>query len=148
MNFFFDRNMPRRIARMLEAYDSVNTVTHQDDDNRFDQNTPDVGLIATLAGERPSPVLLTADEAMQRNVEERSALAGSRLTIVFFRPSWHDLNVHTQACKLLALWPELIKETGRCREPTAFEVTSSARKMERLCLTRELQQGVQRKPRR
>ncbi len=148
MNFFFDRCVPIRMARVLDTYDAENTITHHDDDNRFSPSTKDVELIHTLASDRPKPVFVTADEAMKRVAVERTALADSGLTIIFLRPSWNELDFHRRTVILVNLWPDIVKHVERCREPTVFEITSSGRKAERLCLTRELMRGVKRKPKR
>jgi len=145
MNFFFDRCVPRRIARVLDAYDVQNTIIHQDDDNRFDQTTQDVVLIETIASDQPSPAFVTADQAMLRRSVERMASANSKLTIIFLRPSWNDLSFHLRTVKLMSLWPSIVQRVERCREPTAFESTSSARKLEQLCLTRDLLPKAKRK---
>jgi hypothetical protein len=73
-----------------------------------------------------------------RNPEERRALAMSGLTCVFFRKGFHSLPFHTQAVKLLTIWPEVVRETSRCTEPTAFEVTPAAKKVQRIGPTRLL----------
>ena len=138
MKFFFDRCVPQRLARILDAYDTDNTIIHQDDDSRFDEATPDTLLIETLASEDPKPVFVTADIRMRRNPVERIALADSDLTVVFLRPAWHDLDFHMQAVKLLKLWPSFVEQVERCREATEFEVTPSAKKLQRLGPTCEL----------
>jgi len=139
VNFFMDRNIGVRLARMLDAYDAKNTVRHQDDDSRFDKNTTDRELLTTLANEKPRPVFLTADLNMyKRRPDERKALAESRLTVVFLRRRFHHLPFHTQAVKLLKLWPQIVMETGRARQATAFEITPAATKTERLGPTADL----------
>ena len=139
MNFFFDRNLPERLARMLDAYDPINTVTHQDDDGRFDHTATDVYLLMTLAADTPKPVFMTADINIHRkNPSERKALKDSELTVVFLRRRFHSQPIHTQAVNLLKVWPEIVKETARCKEPTAFELTPSARKPQRIGYTKDL----------
>ncbi|MFB3892686.1 MAG: hypothetical protein ACE15C_11755 [Phycisphaerae bacterium] len=95
--------------------------------------------MAALSSETPKPVLLTADlNIYTRNPVERKALAGSGLTVVFFRRGFHKLDFHTQAVKILTIWPEITRETARCAQPTAFEVTPAARKVQRIGLTANL----------
>jgi hypothetical protein len=138
VNFFFDRCVPRRLAWMLDAFDPDNTVGHQDDDARFPPETPDERLISALAQDSSTPVLVTSDRAMRRNPVERLALAGSGLTVVFLRSGWHRLRFHDQAVKLLRLWPEIVHAVARVREPTVFEISPAARKVQRIGPTRGL----------
>ena len=138
MNFFFDRCVGERLARMLDTYDAKNSITHQDDDTRFAQIAADVDIVREIASDTPKPVLVTADEAMQTNTPERAALSASGLTIVFLKGGWHQLDFHVQAVKLLRIWPEIVKQVSRCREPTAFQISPLARKVDRLCRTADL----------
>lgn len=136
--FFFDRCIAPRLARMLDAYDAENHIYHQDDDRRFDDKIKDTDLIRTLAKDVRKPVFLTADTSMSRMHAERRALAESHLTVVFFRRTFHNLDFHTQAVKLLKIWPEIVHETSRCRHPTAFEITPAATKVQQLRATKDL----------
>ena len=74
MNFFFDRCVAVHLARMLDAYDRDNSISHLDDDSRFSNNTADVDWIRTIASDNPNPILITADQRMRRNPVERHAL--------------------------------------------------------------------------
>ncbi|NLF31087.1 MAG: hypothetical protein GX591_09400 [Planctomycetes bacterium] len=133
MKFYFDNNLPIRLARMLNHFDAGHTVSHITEDRRFQHNTPDVDIIASLAAESPRPVFLTADMSMYRKVPvERLALADSGLTIVFFRRNFDNLDFPTRAWKLVKLWPQIIAETTRCRVPTMFEITAKAEKVQSL----------------
>jgi hypothetical protein len=138
VNFFFDRCVAVHLARMLDAYDRDNTIAHLDGDNRFSPTTPDIDWIQTIAADQPKPVLITADQRMRRDPVERHALAHSGLTIVFLRAGFHKLTFHDQAVKLLTMWPKIVELVGRVAEPTAFEITPAARKVDRLCKTKDL----------
>ena len=75
MDFFFDRCLALRLARILQAYDIENEITHQDDDARFTCTDEDADIIQTLSQDTPKPVFLTADLNMgYRNPNERQAL--------------------------------------------------------------------------
>lgn len=128
MKFFFDRNVAKRLANMLAGFATEHVVIHQDEDGRFKVNSQDVFIINALANENPKPVFLTGDLNMRsRYPHERKALSGSGLTLVFFRKTFHQIPVHTQAVKLLSAWPAIVKETCRCRIPTAFEVNANGK---------------------
>lgn len=123
---------------MLDAYDRDNTITHLDGDNRFSPKTRDIDWIQAIAADNPKPVLITADQRLRRDPVERHALAHSGLMIVFLRAGFHNLTFHDQAVKLLTMWPKIMDVVGRATEPTAFEITPAARKVDRLCKTKDL----------
>lgn len=138
MKFFFDRNIAKQLARMLDGYDTEREVLHLDDDPRFNPRSEDVFIIEALASERPKPVFLTGDMNMRtKHPQERKALAASGLTVVFFRKTFHNTPVHVQAMKLLKAWPDIVNQAGACDRPTAFEVSANA-KLIRTCLTKDL----------
>lgn len=128
MNFFFDRCVSVRIARMLGAYERDHQIIHQDDDARFTTETTDVELITAIADD-PKPVFITADISQRREPLERKALRDSGLTIFFIRRGFHQLPFHQQAVKLLNLWREIVRLAERAKEPTAFEISPAARKV-------------------
>jgi hypothetical protein len=138
VNFFFDRCVAVHLARMLDAYDRDNAIAHLDDDHRFSANTPDILWIRTIAVDDPKPILITADQRMRRDPVERHALARSGLTIVFLRAGFHNLAFHDQAVKLLTIWPKIVEVVSRVNDPTAFEITPAARKVDRLCKSKDL----------
>jgi len=113
---------------MLAGYETAHRVMHEDDDTRFRPTSEDTFIIEALSHEDPKPVFLTGDLNMRTKYpHERRALAQSGLTVVFFRKTFHNLPVHTQAMKLLKVWPDVVRATSRCRRPTAFEVTANGR---------------------
>ena len=82
MNFFFDRGVAVRLARMLAAYDGHNVATHQDDDDaRFHPRSKDVEIIRPVARDEAKPVYLAADLSSRTVPEERAALRDSAMTI-------------------------------------------------------------------
>jgi len=136
VRFFFDRNIPIRLAKMLDAYDAGNIVLHHDQDPRFDEDSADTDIISEISQDKPRPIFITADVNMYtKNPNERIALANSGLTVVFIKKHFTSLSFHQQALKLLTIWPLIVQETTRCRRPTAFEVTPGARKLNLLGLT-------------
>jgi hypothetical protein len=138
VNFFFDRCVGVRLARMLHAYDGVHTIIHLDDDNRFERDSEDTFIINTVGADTPKPVYFTADLNNRKKPNERAALRDSEMTVVFFKDRFNNIDFHIQAVKLLTLWPIIIRDCERCPEPTAFEISPAANKPNRFCLTREL----------
>ena len=124
---------------MLDAFEIDHTITHMDDDVRFLPTTPDVTWISTLARDEPPPILISADINIRRMPVERQALKDSGLTIVFLKSGFSkNLKIHHQAVKLLKIWPKIVDRTSRAREPTAFEITPAATKVNLISKTRDL----------
>lgn len=121
---------------MIEAYDQDHAVRYLDD--RFDKRTTDADWIKAVTADLPKPAIITADGRIRRDPVERKVLAASGLTIFFFKSGFHNLDMHTQAVKLLTIWPQIANEATRAREPTAFEIAPAAKKVERICKTAEL----------
>jgi hypothetical protein len=48
MRFFFDRNMPPQLARMVDALEREHTARSYYDDDRFTDATPDVEWITIM----------------------------------------------------------------------------------------------------
>lgn len=136
--FFFDRSADLYIARMLHAWDRENSITHQDDDQRFSQDDPDTKIISLVASDSPKPTFITADEANRKRPDERRALARSGMNAVFLKSAYHDLDFHVRSWQFLRLWPQLVRDVSRARVPTAFEIAGSMRKLDRICATSEL----------
>lgn len=133
MNFFFDRNIAVTIAHIISAYAVTHQIKHQDEDSRFNSTSTDVFIFMTLASENPKPILITAD--LYKKHGERAALKDSGLTVVFFRSGFHNQSCHIQAVKTLNIWPTIVQETTTCREPTIFEISPNAAKVQRKCRT-------------
>jgi hypothetical protein len=139
VNFFCDENIPQKLARMLNHYDSAHMVCHIYDDKHLSAGMKDLELIKALASRRPRPVLITADFAMGKNPAERKALAESGLTVVFLRKTFlRNLPFNELASKMIRLWPEIIAAVQDCRRPTAFEVSGSGNSVDKFRLTSQL----------
>lgn len=120
MIFFFDRNIPCHLARMLGHFDRKNNIVHQDEDARFDRDSEDVHIIETLASANEKPYWITADLSQLKVPAERAALRDSGMTIFFCKR--HSVSPHHQAIKILVLWPRIVELAETVRVPTAFEV--------------------------
>jgi hypothetical protein len=137
-DFFFDECVSKYLARMLDAWDRRHTVRHISEDSRLGVTASDVEIINVLSREEIPEVLVTADCNMKRVADERKALKESGLTVIFLARSFSQLTPHTQAWKLLKLWPTVTREVDRVKVPTAFEITSSANKLNRIRPTDQL----------
>ena len=74
MNFFFDRCMPIRVARMINAYEIDHTVRHHDEDSRFHKRTPDDEWITILGQDDPPWIALSGDGRILTNKVMRVSL--------------------------------------------------------------------------
>lgn len=137
MNFFFDRNVPIRLARMIAGYEfSVVSVEHHDD--RFERTTADIDWMQSVAERSEDWAVLSGDGRILRNPAEQAVLASSGLSFFLLRPGWVNLPVHEQACKLLRVWPKVVDAADGVREPSVFEIPVSAPKVEFRNFTKDL----------
>lgn len=134
-SYFFDRNIPVLLVRLIDVYERQNTVVYLDD--RFDQRTTDIDWMSALRDDEESPVVICGDMRIMRNAAEAQVLRSTELTFVFLKPGWINLRWEELAWKFLKAWPLIVEQTSRARAPTIFELTAKS-KVERKCLTREL----------
>jgi hypothetical protein len=121
MNFFFDRCMPHRLARMVDAYETDHTVRHHDDDPRFKESTTDVEWLTALAADDPRWIIVSGDGRILKNRAERAALEEANLSCVCLTKAWMNMAIHEFAWKFLRVWPE-IAENAKVGVPSIFEV--------------------------
>lgn len=132
MRFFFDRNMPPQLARMVDALERQHTARHHDDDPRFNPTTPDVEWIQALGSDEPSWIVISGDGRILKNKTELSALREAKLTFFCLSRQWMHMKIYEQAWKFIKVWPELV-ENARGTTPRIFEVSGGAGlKVERL----------------
>ncbi len=78
MNFFFDRNIARQFARMIDAFDGENIIRPYDD--RFDHKTTDIEWMSELGSDKEDWFVLSADARILRCEKELLALRSSDIT--------------------------------------------------------------------
>lgn len=127
---------------MLSHYDRVNTIDHQDTDNRFHSRSTDLELITAVSSDPIKPVWVTADMKQRtRGNPERIALADSGMSAVFFRSGFNsDIPTRLQAIKIITVWDSIVHQCKRTRVPYVFEVSAqiSSDKVEPIHPTSEL----------
>lgn len=122
--YLFDRNFPRMIARMIGQYegDRGAVARHQDDDERFEIDTPDVDIIRTLAAVADRRwVLISQDKRITRRPAERAALTTAGIGFFYFGKAWSKMSTHEQAWKFVRAWPELV-DTAENHRGKVFEI--------------------------
>lgn len=123
MNVFFDRNVAIRLARMVAGYEGADvTVQHLDD--CFDKTTPDVEWMRAVAARGSDWVVISNDNRLLRNEVERKVLIETGLTYFILSKGWTGIPIHEQACKLLRVWPVILKTASTTRIKSAVFVVS------------------------
>ncbi|TVQ75334.1 MAG: hypothetical protein EA380_11135 [Phycisphaeraceae bacterium] len=135
MHFFFDRNIPVALARMLGCYDQAHTIIYHDD--RFEKNTLDTNWLSDIATWDPIPVVVSGDGRILRNPAELQVLRELPLTFFLFAPGWINLKWSDQAWKAVKVWPEIVASASP-RRPSVYRVPVSASKVEFVSLTGDL----------
>jgi hypothetical protein len=120
----FDRNFPRPIARMIEQYESNGGIIarHQDDDERFEIDTPDIDIIRALAADSDRRwVLVSQDKRIARRPADRAVLNAAGIKFFYFGKAWSRMNTHEQAWKFVREWPKLV-EVAEHHKGKVFEI--------------------------
>ena len=126
MRFFFDRNMSKLLARMVDVFDRNHSVVAHDDDDRFSPNTPDVEWIKILADDAPSWIIISGDGRILKNRTELSALKEAKLTFFCLSNQWMHMNIYReQAWKFIKVWPTIV-ENAQGTSPRIFEISGGA----------------------
>jgi hypothetical protein len=132
MRFFFDRNTPPQLARMVDALEREHTARSYYDDDRFDDKTPDINWIKVLAAEDPPWIIISGDGRILKNKAEMSALKEAKLTFFCLSRQWMHMKLYEQAWKFIKVWPDIV-ENAKGTTPRIFEVSGGAGlKVERL----------------
>lgn len=130
--FFFDRNFPRPIARLIEHYEQQFVARHQDDDGRFEIDTPDIDIIRALAADDGRVwVMITGDKHILTRPAERAVLVSSGVKYFCFGRAWFRMRTHEQAWRFLRVWPEVIEVAANHRA-RLFEIEGQNLKIVRV----------------
>lgn len=139
MEFFFDRNIPEALCRMLGYFDRNHSVIYLDD--QFNRTASDTDWLGDLAGRQPPPIVLTGDGRILRNPAECQVLRNSTLTFFLFADGWNSVSWADRAWKTVKIWPDIVRQATNTRKPTVFKIPISANKVERIALTSEIGGG-------
>jgi hypothetical protein len=127
MDFFIDRNVPEKLARMLDHYDREHTVIYKDD--RFEKTTLDTDWLTEIATWKPIPIVVSGDGRILKNPAELQVLRGLPLTVFLFASGWASLAWEEKAWKAVKVWPQVTKMAAGIRQPSVFEIPVSASKV-------------------
>ena len=109
MRFFFDRNMPPQLARMVDVLEREHTARSYYDDDRFTDTTSDVEWIKRLAADDPPWIVVSGDGRILKNKIELSALKEARLTFFCLTRTWMHMKIYEQAWKFIKVWPDIVE---------------------------------------
>jgi hypothetical protein len=144
MHFFFDRNVPVALARMLGHFDRSHTIDYLDD--KFAPTTSDTEWLTAIAVWEPRPVVVSGDGRILRNPAELQVLKGLPLTFFLYAEGWSQLPWSDRAWKAVKVWPAVVAAASP-RQPTVFKIPVSANKVELYSLTSALGSPGRTRPR-
>ncbi len=122
MRFFCDRNVPPRLARMVDVFDNQNTIRAYNDDDRFDETTADVEWIRVLSADNPAWIIISGDGRILKNKIELAALKESKLSFFCLAKQWMGMKIHDQAWRFVKVWPDIV-ENAKGESQKIFEVS-------------------------
>jgi hypothetical protein len=125
VKFFFDNNLPRKLAKSLNALvEPDHQVVHLKD--RFAANTPDETWMLALAKE-PDWVIISGDVRIGRNPHEVEAWRSAGHTIFFLKPGWTNLEFWVQAQKFVKCFFDIIEAAKAAPRGSIFFVTTNGK---------------------
>ena len=120
MRFFFDNNLPARLAKALNALaEPDHSVVHLKD--KFPQDTSDAVWMTKL-GEERDWVIVSGDLCIRKNPHEIKAWRAAGHTTFFLKRGWINLKFWDQAQKMVKCFPDLIARAEQAKRSSQFQV--------------------------
>ncbi|MBI4582212.1 MAG: hypothetical protein HY718_21125 [Planctomycetes bacterium] len=120
MKFFFDNNLPPRLAQAIQALMGEEHVVRRLKEG-FPADTSDADWLNTL-GSEGGWVVICGDPKILRRPHELRVLRDARLLSFFLKPGWTNLDFWVQAHKLVHWWPVIMETAKRVAPPACFLV--------------------------
>ena len=136
MIFLADENISTRLSRILDIFDTKYEYRSLTD--YFEAGTKDVVWIREVAEWDPNPIILSGDERILRNKVERKVLKDSNLSCVFLSGSLLNLSWNDLVWKMLKVWPNVVRDVSKVRNPTVFVIKGRDLKVELIHATAKL----------
>ena len=123
MRFFFDNNLPPRLARSLHVLvGPEHEVIHLKE--KFAADTSDEAWMRSLAKELDW-VIISADTRITRNPHEVQAWRAAGHTTFFLKPGWTHLSFWIQAYKFVKCFPDIIAKASKAKRGELFFVSTN-----------------------
>lgn len=111
MNFFFDNNLPPRLARAVsvlsEGEPHVGSVIHLSD--RFSRTEKDLVWIRNLADDGTPWYLISMDKFKKDHRAEREAIRRAGHTVYVLDPQWAHQQFWAKSAQFLIWWPLILQ---------------------------------------
>jgi PIN domain-containing protein len=125
VKFFFDNNLPPKLAKSLHLLvEPDHEVVHLKD--RFPANASDEEWITALATEQPW-VIISGDLRIRKNPYVMKAWKSAGHTLFFLKPGWINLSLWTQTWKLVKCFPDIVATAERAPIGSEFFVATNGK---------------------
>jgi hypothetical protein len=125
VRFFFDNNLPPKLAKSLNALvEPEHQVVHLKD--RFAANTPDESWMLVLAGESDW-IIVSGDIRISRNPHQVAAWREAGHTTFFLKPGWTNIGFWDQAQKFVKCFDAIIEAAMTAPTGSIFFVATNGK---------------------
>lgn len=125
MRFFFDNNLPPKLAKSLHVLvEPDHQVVHLKD--RFAANATDETWMIELAKEEDW-VIVSGDLRIRKNLHEVAAWRSAGHTTFFLKSGWINLPFWTQMWKFVKCFPDILATAEKAKSGAAFYVSTSGK---------------------
>jgi hypothetical protein len=125
LRFFFDNNLPPKLAKSLDLLvQPEHQVFHLKD--RFPPNSPDELWIMALAREKHW-VIISGDLRIRKNPHVMQAWKSAGHTVFFLKPGWINLPLWTQTWKFVKCFPDILAAAEKARSGSEFFVATNGK---------------------
>ena len=119
MRFFFDNNLPPRLARAINSLlEPQAAVVHLTE--KFAPGVPDVDWLTAL-GDEGEWVVISGDPRIIRNPHEPRAWRSARTTTCFLK-NWMKYDLWLISSRLIRWWPDIMQQAQRVAPGAGFLV--------------------------
>jgi len=120
VNYFFDNNLPPRLAHAINTLmGNDGTVIHLQD--KFKPDTSDIEWITQLSSEGRWNII-TLDNNIINKPHERKAWQQAKLTTFFLKKAWCSQDFWLQAFRLIQWWPDIVEQANKVEPGAGFRV--------------------------
>lgn len=125
MRFFFDNNLPPKLAKSLHVLvEPDHQVVHLKD--RFAANTTDETWMVALAKEQ-GWIIVSGNLQIRKNPHEVHAWRAAGHTTFFLKAGWINLPFWIQAWKFVKCFPEIIVAADHAKKGSFFSVSTKGK---------------------